>query len=588
MNVPKTEELDSPKKKGSLYIKKHYPEFHQYILDTYPNINKFNAGIYLYFNKLEHPKCIECGKPTQFLDETRGFQKFCCRKCANSNSETRNKIKDTNIKKYGGVAPACSEQIKEKMISTSTKLHGGQGNASASTKNKQKNTMKELYGVEHALQNEDIKSKAIKNNISNNGGIGFASDKGDKIRDVIKENYGGLGLGSDIIKQRIYQRNEVLYGDKIPSKNPSISSKISKTKSKTFVETHKDILNIETIGKSILYTCSCPHQDCKLCEEKTYQILASRYCDRRLAGTEPCTKLLPIIKDRNSGTTIEVFVRQVLQELSDSLTYNDRTIITPYELDIVDRVKGLAFECNGVYWHSKKGPSYHINKFKQCQEHGIQLITIWEDWIRNKPEIVKSIIRAKYHTFDRVLYGRKCKIKQMSSKDAFKFLNKNHIQGESKATYYYGLMYEDELVSLMTFSKMRGCMGSNKSRDDNWELVRFCTKLNTQVIGAADKLIKYFIQQHNPKSITSFSSNDISDGSLYKRLGFVKCSENTSYWYIGQQYKRYHRSNFTKNAITKMGFAPNKEKWTEYEAMTEAGFYRIYDSGQTKWVLNIK
>ena len=31
MKIPKIEELDSPKKMGSLYLKKHYPEFYQYL-----------------------------------------------------------------------------------------------------------------------------------------------------------------------------------------------------------------------------------------------------------------------------------------------------------------------------------------------------------------------------------------------------------------------------------------------------------------------------------------------------------------------------------------------------------------------------
>ena len=99
MNIPKLEELDSPKKKGILYMRKHYPEFAEYILKRYPHINKFNAGIYLYFHNMEHPTCPVCGKPTPFLDETRGFQKYCCSKCSNSDPEGIKKRRETNIEK---------------------------------------------------------------------------------------------------------------------------------------------------------------------------------------------------------------------------------------------------------------------------------------------------------------------------------------------------------------------------------------------------------------------------------------------------------------------------------------------------------
>ena len=45
----------------------------------------------------------------------------------------------------------------------------------------------------------------------------------------------------------------------------------------------------------------------------------------------------------------------------------------------------------------------------------------------------------------------------------------------------------------MTFSPPRVNMGS-KNHKQQWELVRFCNKLNTRVVGGASKLLKYFIK----------------------------------------------------------------------------------------------
>lgn len=593
MNIPKVEELDSPKKKGILYIRKHYPEFCQFIQRRYPYINKFNAGIYLYYRGMEHPLCPMCGKPTPFLDETRGFQRCCSSKCANSDPSFRQRAEATNLKKYGTKVASQSKVIKDKIVATYTERHGGMGNASQSVKKKQHATMKEIYGSEYALRNDELKDKAIAAQISKHGGVGLGSKKlHDKAKQTCLKKYGAdSSFKNKEVREKIKQTNIERYGVEIATQNSEVAEKLSKSKSKRFIDLHSDIINIQKIGENITYTCKCPHPECTMCTEKIYEIDSRRYCDRRLDGTEPCTKILPVIKWRIYNTYPEIFVRAVIQECTDvPLSLNDRRLIGPKELDIYDPAHGLAFECNGCYWHSdqNKSPSYHIKKYKECQTKGVQLITIWEDWIKTKPEIVRSIIRSKYHYFQRSIYGRKCVIKEVGFKEADAFLQSNHIQGSVKASIHIGLYYQDELVSLTSWSKMRGCMGSSKSREGQWELVRFCSCINTQVIGAADKLLKYFIKTYTPTSIVSFSLNDISNGSLYQRLGFEKISENKSYWYIGKEYRRYHRSNFTKNAIIKLGLAPDREHWTETEAMMEHGFVRIYDSGQTKWVLDCR
>ena len=93
-------------------------------------------------------------------------------------------------------------------------------------------------------------------------------------------------------------------------------------------------------------------------------------------------------------------------------------------------------------------------------------------------------------------------------------------------------------------------------------------------------MFKYFINNYHPNQVVSFSSNDISDGTLYKQLGFEFTKDNLSYWYISREFIRYHRYNFTKQKLVKEGYDPNK---TEMQIMTERGYYCIFDSGQTKW-----
>lgn len=74
----------------------------------------------------------------------------------------------------------------------------------------------------------------------------------------------------------------------------------------------------------------------------------------------------------------------------------DRTTIFPKELDLYLPEKKLAFEFNGLYWHSElfKTNEYHKDKTNNCLSHDIQLIHVFEDDWHYRQEIVKSRISS--------------------------------------------------------------------------------------------------------------------------------------------------------------------------------------------------
>ena len=139
----------------------------------------------------------------------------------------------------------------------------------------------------------------------------------------------------------------------------------------------------------------------------------------------------------------------------------------------------------------------------------------------------------------------------------------------------YGLYYNNQLVSLMTFNK--------NSKDNNWVLSRFCNKVNTNIIGGASKLFKHFLKEYPGETVISYSSNDISNGHLYETLDFT--SNNiirAAYWYISyDDYTRFHRSTFSKGCLKRMGYDIMGK--TEAEIMSEMPYWRVYDSGTTQW-----
>ena len=99
------------------------------------------------------------------------------------------------------------------------------------------------------------------------------------------------------------------------------------------------------------------------------------------------------------------------------------------------------------------------------------------------------------------IMARKTEIKEFNDTKMIKdFLDKNHIQGHVGSKIKIGLFYENKLVSLMTFGDKRKLMGQ-KSVVGTYEMLRFCNILNTNVIGGASRLFKYFVDKYNTRRI---------------------------------------------------------------------------------------
>lgn len=565
MDILKFEEINS-NTCTEKYISIHYPEFHLYLLNNYPADLKWNERLYWFYHNISnYPTCPICGKRVEILSFKRGYKKYCSSKCSNSSPEKREQIKNTNYQKYGGPAPYCSKNIRQKG----------------------ENKCLEKFGVKNVMQNKETALKSHQTNIELYGGCGNASN-------ILKEKYKGTCLDkfgfnnpmkSDTVKNKYFENSYKKYGVKHPSQLKENKEKIQESRRLYEINRLYHLIRYTEDG---MWVCKCPHLECDKCIEKEYIITPLLFESRYRDQTELCTKLLPIGADITKGTTIELFIRTILDEIGIQYEVNTKSIIKPKELDIYIPSKKIAIECNGIYRHSSKfkKQKYHIEKTNSCRDINVDLLHIWEDWIKNKPRIVKSIILNKLGLINNTIYARKCNIKEIDSKTCNTFLDENHIQGRSNASIHLGLYYDNELVSVMTFSKPRVNMGA-KNHKQQWELVRFCSKINMRVVGGASKLFKYFIKKYDPDSIVSFSMNDISNGNLYKQLGFKSDEKITqSYWYIEPRtFKRYHRTSFTKQSIVKRGWRDKVDNtWTEKQVMEEMGYFCIYDSGQLKWV----
>ena len=347
--------------------------------------------------------------------------------------------------------------------------------------------------------------------------------------------------------------------------------KISKAKLKTneeFIEQANKIHNYKYDYLKTTYISATEHVEI-ICNDHGSFFKSP---DNHLAKKQGCPKCSSI------GSKQESFIKDILDEYNVIYKNNDRKMLNGKELDVFIPNKNIAIELNGIYWHNEKfvENNYHLEKLNNCIDNKIKLLQFFEDEVNDKPNIVKSMVINVIGETKNKIYGRKCVIKELTYKESKYFLNENHIQGNCMSLIRYGLFYNNELVSIMTFGRLRNNLGNKIKKEGEYELLRFCNKLNTTVIGGASKLLKHFINNNSVLSIISYCDRRISDGELYNKLGFSFIQNSKPNYFYTSKNKRVNRYNYRKDILVKEGFDSNK---TEKEIMKERGIYRIYDCG---------
>jgi hypothetical protein len=304
------------------------------------------------------------------------------------------------------------------------------------------------------------------------------------------------------------------------------------------------------------------------------------FSNRKVCKTECCYECNPINKNISGK---EVLLLKLIGELYSG------EIIQSYkigrkEIDVYLPELKLGFEFNGVRWHSELflNNDYHLKKTQMCNDNGVRLIHIFEDDFDDKLSIVKSIISNVLNLSDKI-YARKTILKQIVNKDLIReFLTKNHLQGFVNTNINYGLYYNGELVSLMTFMKTRKILNKT-NKESEYELVRFCNKTGISVIGGASKLFKQFIKEYNPVTVLSYCDLSWANGGLYINLGFHSIGITKPNYHYVIKGKRENRINYQKHKLVKKGY---DKSLTEVEIMGQLGYYRIFNCGNEKFLFN--
>lgn len=253
----------------------------EYLLNRFKDTNESTSIVEIVYRIINHleevPKCIICGRPCAFGNGI--YSKYCSKQCSSSKDarqlqyklrsnallknygvenvfqldSVKEKIKQTNLERYGFENPNQNKDIKQKAINTFNKKSEDEkrkiylkaketnlkkyGPNNYANREKAKKTFIEHFGVECPFSSDIIKQKIKQSNLERYGVENvFSSDiikqkikqtnlerygqescmSVDEIKNKAKqtyiERYGGYWMGSDIIREKAKQTCIEKYG----------------------------------------------------------------------------------------------------------------------------------------------------------------------------------------------------------------------------------------------------------------------------------------------------------------------------------------------------------------------------------------
>lgn len=417
-----------------------------------------------------------------------------------------------------------------------------------------KKTTKEKYDVDNISKLDTVKEQKKKTMLKNYGNLNQNIINGKR---TIKERYGVSNISQiDFVKEKKSEKKrEKFLKYKIPELEEMGYSFINP---ENFTKTRD-----EEVGENIEYLFRC---------NKCGSIFK-----HNIHATNPrCNECFPL----NSSIQEKEIVSFIKEVYDGRIEENNRSVINPYEIDIL--LDNLAIEYNGIYWHSEeaggKDRNYHIDKYNRIKDKGFYPVFIFEDEWLFKQDIVKSIIKNKLGIVGRKIYARKCIVKELTNNDVRGFYENNHIQGFIPSQINLALLYNNEIVSALSFSKPRF------TKEYDYEITRFSNLLGTSVVGGFSKLLKYFTRNYNFKNLITYSDKRFFSGNIYLNNGFKKLEDTPpSYYYFNKrEMVRHNRVKFQKHKLENL-LKNFDEGLSEHENMYSNNYLRIWDCGNYKF-----
>jgi hypothetical protein len=225
-------------------------------------------------------------------------------------------------------------------------------------------------------------------------------------------------------------------------------------------------------------------------------------------------------------------------------------------------------EADGLYWHSEKNiisNRHHLERRELFEKHGKRLVQFRSDEIKQKPEIIRSMVQNWTGKSETTIYSRKCKIANTVPRT---FFEENHLMGYASGKAV-GLEHNGQIVSSVSYKIVK----------KELHIIRFCNRIFHSVPGAFSKLLKEIIKREGfSGTVINFVDLRYGTGNFLKNLGFV-LEKVTLGWKWTDGKNTFNRLKCRANM--------DERKLTERQHAEELGWYKIYDAGQAKFTKKV-
>lgn len=533
------------------------------------------------------PRC--CSKTCQItLTKQRNMEKYGTEDPGNSASALE-KRKQTNLDRYGCVDAGNRPEAREKRKQTNLQRYGVE-NAGASkySKEKRKETNLKLYGVENAMQNTDIQQRSVQGVLDKYGVLNVmqSAEVQERAKQTNLKKYGvPWAVAAPEVRAKSDQTKLLRFGTIYPTQLEEIQRKTQQTTLHRYGVTHYS--KTEAFKAAYKHTVEVRYgvsnvRNIPGVNDKIKQTNLERYGAEYAFLTEES-----IQKSYEAAQDLKrTHISKCNRAFGDMLAAANIPFKFEYPLekkrfDFILENRNIVIEIDPTYTHSTE-PSvyypegnldkyYHRNKTLLAEKHGFRCIHIF-DW-----DDAASIINMLAEKSS--IYARKCEVCFISESAASEFLDHYHLQKSVRGQVIcLGLVYNDELVSVMTFGQPRY---TNKYQ---LELLRYATAADLRIVGGASKLFRFCLNEVDPESIISYCNRAKFTGDIYTKLGFklVRHNPPAKVWSKDSEIVTdilLHQRGYDQLFNTNYGKGTNNE-----ELMRQNGWRSVYDCGQDVYV----
>lgn len=353
-------------------------------------------------NQLSLKTCVICNKPVRWDDGNKRYSDTCCKECFLEYSKSdiiKEKIKQTNIQKYGAETYSQTEEGKLKQQQTCLEKYGVDNPAKAFDYNeKSKKTCLKKYGVDNSAKIVDYKEKTQQTCLKKYGVEHYAQTEEckEKSKKTCLEKYNvEYSSQSEIVKEKSRQTCLQKYGVDNSARMTDYKEKSQKTCLKKY-----GVKNISQLP------------EIKEKQKESYK----KTCLERYGVIS--TSQLPEIKEKMRNTIKERFGVNNYSQTNEFREKSKKTCLKKY----------------GVEYYQYTDEFKEKSENTCLQKYGTNCYTKSEEFKRNKEkhiEKTKRTLLKKYGTDN--YYSSK----EYEEKLIFSFIERLNADGYSTKGYKY-------------------------------------------------------------------------------------------------------------------------------------------------------